>query len=51
VPYDWKGGVITPVFKKGVAGNVSNYRPISFTCVPSKIMERIVYCYPNVCTF
>jgi len=33
--------VITPVFKKGVAGNVSNYRPISLTCLPSKIMEHI----------
>ena len=42
VPPDWKRGVITPVFKKGVAGNVSNYRPISLTCVPSKIMERII---------
>jgi len=31
-----------PVFKKGVSGSVQNYRPISLTCVVSKIMERIV---------
>ena len=31
-----------PVFKKGEAGSVSNYRPISLTCVPSKILERIL---------
>ena len=42
LPSDWKRGVITPVFKKGVAGNVGNYRPISLTCVPSKITERII---------
>ena len=42
VPDIWKKAVITPVFKKGVAGNVCNYRPISLTCVPSKIMERII---------
>ena len=42
VPTDWKKAIITPVFKKGVAGCVSNYRPISLTCVPSKLMERVL---------
>jgi len=42
VPKDWKGAIITPVFKKGAAGEVSNYRPISLTCVASKLMERII---------
>lgn len=28
--------------KKGVTGDVGNYRPISLTCVTSKILERIV---------
>jgi len=28
--------------KKGAAGDVSNYRPISLTCVASKLMERII---------
>jgi len=34
--------VITPVFKKGAADSACNYRPISLTCVPSKIMERVI---------
>ena len=42
VPEVWKKAIITPVFKKGAAGNVCNYRPISITCVASKIMERII---------
>jgi len=42
VPYIWKQAVIVPVFKKGPTSNVSNYRPISLTCVASKIMERII---------
>lgn len=42
VPDEWKQAIITPVFKKGAAGCVSNYRPISLTCVASKIMERVI---------
>jgi len=42
VPFDWKSAVITPVYKKGEAGKVCNYCPISLTCVPSKIMERVI---------
>ena len=42
VPYDWLHATIVPVFKKGAAGNTSNYRPISLTCVPSKILERVL---------
>jgi len=42
VPEAWKCAVITPVFKKGAAGKVSNYRPISLTCVCSKLMERVI---------
>ena len=42
VPNEWKSAIITPVFKKGVTSIVSNYRPISLTCVPSKIMERVI---------
>jgi hypothetical protein len=42
VPEEWKKAIITPVFKKGAPGTASNYRPISLTCVPCKIMERVI---------
>ena len=42
VPSQWKVAIITPVYKKGDHTDVQNYRPISLTCVTSKIMERII---------
>jgi len=42
VPNDWKHAVIAPVFKKGPKCNPSNYRPISLTCIASKLMEHIL---------
>jgi len=42
VPNEWTKAIIVPVFKKGVAGSVTNYRPISLTCVASKIIEGII---------
>jgi len=33
---------ITPVFKKGLSPDVSNYRPISLTSVFGKLLERVV---------
>jgi len=42
LPAIWKHAVITPVFKKGLASNVNNYRPISITCVCCKIMETVI---------
>jgi len=41
VPADWLTAHIVPVFKKGTAGDIANYRPISVTCVASKILEKI----------
>jgi len=42
VPGDWRKANITPVFKKGQKYLCSNYRPISLTCVVSKLMEHVV---------
>ena len=39
---DWKKANVAPVFKKGERYNAENYRPISLTCIASKIMEHIL---------
>jgi len=42
IPDDWKTAHVTVIHKKGNKTDVSNYRPISLTCVVCKILESIV---------
>ena len=42
LPTEWKLGHVVPIFKKGDKHEVSNYRPISLTCLIVKILERII---------
>lgn len=43
IPNDWKTSKITPVFKAGNRSDPSNYRPISLTSIPCKLLEHILY--------
>jgi len=43
VPEDWKTAVIVPIYKKkGLLSDPTNYRPVSLTSVPCKIMECLI---------
>ena len=44
VPSVWRSAYVTPVYKSGLSSSVANYRPISLTCVGSKVMERVISC-------
>ena len=42
VPKDWRHANVAPIFKKGEKYLASNYRPVSLTCIASKLMEHII---------
>ena len=42
IPSDWRQANVCPVYKKGPKQRASNYRPISLTCIVSKVLEHIV---------
>ena len=42
VPSDWRTAHVAPIYKKGQKYVAANYRPVSLTCIASKLMEHIV---------
>ena len=42
VPSQWKLGRVTPIFKKGDKTDPGNYRPVSLTAVPCKVLESLI---------
>ena len=42
IPKEWSLANICPLYKKGNRALSCNYRPVSLTCVPCKLLEHIV---------
>jgi len=42
LPAEWKTANVAPIFKKGSKTDRTNYRPVSLTSVPCKIMESLI---------
>jgi len=42
VPEDWRKASVTPIFKKGKKEDPGNYRPVSLSSIPGKMMEQLI---------
>ena len=42
IPKEWSLANICPLYKKGDRSLARNYRPVSLTCIPCKLLEHIV---------
>ena len=42
MPKDWRKANVTPIFKKGKKEDPGNYRPVSLTSIPGKLIEQFI---------
>ena len=42
MPDDWRKANVTSNFKKGKKEDPGNYRPVSLTSIPGKLMEQLI---------
>ena len=42
LPTEWKEANVSPIFKRGSRTSVGNYRPVSLTSVPCKVLESLI---------
>ena len=42
LPSVWNTANVSPIYKKGPVYDAANYRPVSLTCVPCKLMEHVL---------
>ena len=42
LPSAWKTANVAPIYKKGPVCEAENYRPVSLTCIPCKLLEHIL---------
>jgi len=42
VPEDWRKAKVTPIFKNDKKEDAGNYRPVSLTSIPGKVMEQLI---------
>jgi len=42
VPEDWRKANVNPIFKKDKKEDPGNYRPVSLTSIPGKVMEQLI---------
>ena len=42
MPKDWRKANVTPIFKKGKEDDPGNYRLVSLTSIPGKVMEQLI---------
>jgi hypothetical protein len=42
LPEDWISSNVSVIYKKGSRADVSNYRPISLTCIACKVLESLL---------